>query len=84
MKNPLGAPDSICIYANYLYTPPEVVIIRFLSLTQPKWIPKVVKHNRSGMVAVLGPFEALPYYIYIYIPKVVAISKRQQKLKRII
>jgi hypothetical protein len=21
------------------------------------------KHNRSGMVAVLGPFEALPYYI---------------------
>jgi hypothetical protein len=26
----------------------------------------VEKHNRSGMVAVLGPFEALPYYIYIY------------------
>jgi hypothetical protein len=22
------------------------------------------KHNRSGMVAVLGPFEALPYYIH--------------------
>jgi hypothetical protein len=29
----------------------------------------VEKHNRSGMVAVLGPFEALPYYIYIYIYK---------------
>jgi hypothetical protein len=26
-----------------------------------------IKHNRSGMVAVLGPFEALPYYIYTYI-----------------
>jgi hypothetical protein len=24
------------------------------------------KHNRSGMVAVLGPFEALPYYIHTY------------------
>jgi hypothetical protein len=25
------------------------------------------KHNRSEMVAVLGPYEALPYYIHIYI-----------------
>jgi hypothetical protein len=25
------------------------------------------KHNRSEMVAVLGPFEALPYYIHTYI-----------------
>jgi hypothetical protein len=25
------------------------------------------KHNRSGMVAVLGPFEALPCYIHTYI-----------------
>jgi hypothetical protein len=25
---------------------------------------RTVKHNRSGMVAVLGPFEALPYYIH--------------------
>jgi hypothetical protein len=23
------------------------------------------KHNRSEMVAVLGPYEALPYYIHI-------------------
>jgi hypothetical protein len=26
-----------------------------------------LKHNRSGMVAVLGPFEALPCYIHTYI-----------------
>jgi hypothetical protein len=26
-----------------------------------------VKHNRSEMVAVLGPYEALPYYIHIYL-----------------
>jgi hypothetical protein len=25
------------------------------------------KHNRSEMVAVLGPFEALPYYIHTYL-----------------
>jgi hypothetical protein len=25
------------------------------------------KHNRSEMVAVLGPYEALPYYIHTYI-----------------
>jgi predicted AAA+ superfamily ATPase len=25
-----------------------------------------VKHNRSGMVAVQGPNEALPYYIHAY------------------
>jgi hypothetical protein len=25
------------------------------------------KHNRSGMVAVQGPNEALPYYIHTYI-----------------
>jgi hypothetical protein len=24
-----------------------------------------IKHNRSEMVAVLGPYEALPYY-YVY------------------
>jgi hypothetical protein len=24
------------------------------------------KHNRSGMIAVLWPFEALPYYIHTY------------------
>jgi hypothetical protein len=24
------------------------------------------KHNRSEMVAVLGPYEALPYYIHTY------------------
>jgi hypothetical protein len=23
------------------------------------------KHNRSEMVAVLGPYEALPYYIHV-------------------
>jgi hypothetical protein len=28
--------------------------------------PAYVKHNRSGMVAVLGPFEALPCYIHTY------------------
>jgi hypothetical protein len=27
----------------------------------------VYKHNRSEMVAVLGPNEALPYYIHTYI-----------------
>jgi hypothetical protein len=27
----------------------------------------VVKHNRSEMVVVLGPYEALPYYIHTYI-----------------
>jgi hypothetical protein len=26
-----------------------------------------IKHNRSEMVAVLGPFEALRYYIHTYI-----------------
>jgi hypothetical protein len=26
----------------------------------------MLKHNRSEMVAVLGPFEALPYYIHTY------------------
>jgi hypothetical protein len=31
-----------------------------------KYIQKVLdKHNRSEMVAVLGPLEALPYYIHI-------------------
>jgi hypothetical protein len=24
----------------------------------------ILKHNRSEMVVVLGPFEALPYYIH--------------------
>jgi hypothetical protein len=28
----------------------------------------MLKHNRSDMVAVLRPYEALPYYIHIYIP----------------
>jgi hypothetical protein len=27
----------------------------------------IQKHNRSEMVAVLGPYEALPYYIHTYI-----------------
>jgi hypothetical protein len=27
-----------------------------------------LKHNRSGMVAVLGPFEALPCYIHTTFP----------------
>jgi hypothetical protein len=37
-----------------------------------KWSCKVktrnfkLKHNRSEMVAVLGPYEALPYYIHTY------------------
>jgi hypothetical protein len=30
--------------------------------------PPTHKHNRSEMVAVLGPFEALPYYIHTYPP----------------
>jgi hypothetical protein len=29
-------------------------------------IQKKGKHNRSGMVAVLGPFWALPWYIHTY------------------
>jgi hypothetical protein len=28
-----------------------------------------IDRNRSGMVAVLGPFEALPCYIHTYILK---------------
>jgi hypothetical protein len=35
-----------------------------LDLTLVMLLPK---HNRSDMVAVLGPFEALPYYIHTYI-----------------
>jgi hypothetical protein len=31
---------------------------------KPSWCSE---HNRSEMVAVLGPYEALPYYIHIYI-----------------
>jgi hypothetical protein len=34
---------------------------------QSQGLRKKRKHNRSGMVAVLGPFEALPYYIHTYI-----------------
>jgi hypothetical protein len=30
--------------------------------------------NRSGMVAVLGPFEALPYYIHTYMNGKVAAA----------
>jgi hypothetical protein len=34
----------------------------------------MLKHNRSEMVAVLGPFEALPYYIlYSYIVSMLRI-----------
>jgi hypothetical protein len=32
------------------------------------------KHNRSEMVGVLGPFEALPYYKHIYIYIYIYIS----------
>jgi hypothetical protein len=32
------------------------------------------KHNRSEMVAVLGPYEALPYYIHTYILNVHSVS----------
>jgi hypothetical protein len=30
-------------------------------------ITEELKHNRSEMVAVLGPLEALPYYIHTYV-----------------
>jgi hypothetical protein len=33
----------------------------------PTVFPTLYKHNRSEMVAVPGPNEALPYYIHIYI-----------------
>jgi hypothetical protein len=38
--------------------------IRSVGLTKGKLEGK---HNKSEMVAVLGPNEALPYYIYTYI-----------------
>jgi hypothetical protein len=45
--------------------------VSFLSNTtcNKYWSPICVlfKHYRSEMVAVLGPFEALPYYIHTYI-----------------
>jgi hypothetical protein len=31
----------------------------------------IPKHNRSGMVAVLGPVEALPCYIHTYIHTII-------------
>jgi hypothetical protein len=34
--------------------------------TKTLHIVSYIKHNRSGMVAVLGPFEALPCYIHTY------------------
>jgi hypothetical protein len=37
------------------------------SVPHRKHITSPLKHNRSEMVAVLGPFEALPYYIHTYI-----------------
>jgi hypothetical protein len=36
-----------CIFASHLYTALEVVIIRFPSLTQPKWIPKAVTKSKG-------------------------------------
>jgi hypothetical protein len=32
----------------------------------PMMIMIMIKHNRSEMVTVLGPYEALPYYIHIH------------------
>jgi hypothetical protein len=34
----------------------------------------IPKHNRSEMVAVLGPLEALPYCIHVTIPQFSAFS----------
>jgi hypothetical protein len=34
-------------------------------------------HNRSGMVAVLGPFEALPYYIQGERPPLKAVTRQR-------
>jgi hypothetical protein len=39
----------------------------FLSPPTTRRVTVEVKHNRSEMVAVLGPYEALPYYIHTYI-----------------
>jgi hypothetical protein len=42
------------------------------------------KHNRSGMVAVLGPFEALPYYIHTYIATTKLMQFRRKLLKTVL
>jgi hypothetical protein len=34
-----------------------------------------IKHNRSEMVAVLEPYEALPYYIHTYFGYLVELHK---------
>jgi hypothetical protein len=39
----------MCVWEQYLYSD---MAVHF-------------KHNRSEMVAVLGPYEALPYYIHM-------------------
>jgi hypothetical protein len=42
-------------------------------------IEEEIMHNRSEMVAVLGPLEALPYYIHTYIEDEI---KEHQKIER--
>jgi hypothetical protein len=44
------------------------------SFVQYNVIFLAIKHNRSEMVAVLGPYEALPYYIHTYIHIFLAIT----------
>jgi hypothetical protein len=38
-----------------------------VTCSRKETIDFTLKHNRSGMVTVLGPFEALPYYIHTLI-----------------
>jgi hypothetical protein len=44
----------------------------------PSVASRLFKHNRSGMVAVLGPFWALPCYIYIYASRLRSQSERHE------
>jgi hypothetical protein len=53
---------NICIYIHNSIG----VVIRDPSVQKGVATLSLIKHNRSEMVAVLGPYEALPYYIHTY------------------
>jgi hypothetical protein len=45
----------------------EERLCSFTAISKLGLVSNQVMHNRSEMVAVLGPLEALPYYIHTYI-----------------
>jgi hypothetical protein len=47
---------------------PTHITFRYHKAGPVVWVACIIilKHNRSGMVAVLGPVEALPCYIHTY------------------